>query len=154
MLQIIIICYIIISYVILIEWRVIRMEMQMDMSYVFAVVITGLVVVFIGLILLILFITAIGKIFEASSQKKKSKETVAVRSEPVKAAVQETVADDEPEEQTENDDEVIAVIAAAVAMMSEADGKTYRISSVRPARKVQSGNAWAMAGIRENTNPF
>ena len=153
MLQIIIICYIIISYVILIEWRVIRMEMQMDMSYVFAVVITGLVVVFIGLILLILFITAIGKIFEASSQKKKSKETVAVRSEPVKAAVQ-AAADDEPEEQPDNDDEVIAVIAAAVAMMSEADGKTYRISSVRPARKVQSGNAWAMAGIRENTNPF
>lgn len=129
------------------------MEMQMDMSYVFAVVITGLVVVFIGLILLILFITAIGKIFEASSQKKKSKETVAVRSEPVKAAVQ-AAADDEPEEQPDNDDEVIAVIAAAVAMMSEADGKTYRISSVRPARKVQSGNAWAMAGIRENTNPF
>jgi len=130
------------------------MEMQMDMSYVFAVVITGLVVVFIGLILLILFITAIGKIFEASAQKKKSKDTAVVRSEPVKAAVT-AAADDEPEEeQPDNDDEVIAVIAAAVAMMSEADGKTYRISSVRPARKVQSGNAWAMAGIRENTNPF
>lgn len=153
MLQIIIICYIIISYVILIEWRVIRMEMQMDMSYVFAVVVTGLVVVFIGLILLILFITAIGKIFEASSQKKKTKETAVVRSEPVKAAVQ---ADEDYNEETElaDDGEVIAAIAAAVAMMAEADGKTYRISSVRPARKAQSGNAWAMAGIRENTNPF
>lgn len=129
------------------------MEMQMDMSYVFAVVITGLVVVFIGLILLILFITAIGKIFEASSQKKKAKETTVVRSEPVKAAVQaDEDYDDEPE--LTDDGEVIAAIAAAVAMMAEADGKIYRISSVRPARKVQSGNAWAMAGIRENTNPF
>ena len=47
------------------------MEMQMELSYVFAVVITGLVVVFLGLVLLILFINIIGAIFKSIAGKKK-----------------------------------------------------------------------------------
>ncbi|MGN0605732.1 MAG: OadG family protein [Oscillospiraceae bacterium] len=130
------------------------MEMQMEMSYVWAVVITGITVVFAGLVLLILFISAIGKIFEALNKSKKPKQNTVSKSEPVKA-VQEAVSIQPAPEKTDDDnDEVIAVISAAVAMMAAAENKTYRIKSVKPVRNSGSRNAWAMAGIRENTNPF
>lgn len=129
------------------------MEMQMEMSYVWAVVITGITVVFAGLVLLILFISAIGKIFEAVNNSKKPKQNTISKSEPVKA-VQEAVTIPAPEKTDNDNDEVIAVISAAVAMMAAAENKTYRIKSVKPVRNSGSRNAWAMAGIRENTNPF
>lgn len=150
-------CYIIILYVILIEWRIVCMEMQMEWSYVFAVVLTGMIVVFAALVILILFISAVGKLFESMKQNKKSKEIAQIKSEPVKAPVETIETAEEPEEIIETDNnEVIAVIAAAVAMMAEADNTSYRIKSVKPARNIPSNsrNAWAMAGLRENTNPF
>lgn len=124
--------------------------MQMEMSYVFAVVITGLVVVFLGLVLLIAFISIIGKIFTAINNRKKTEAPPEQKASApaVKAA---------PAAQTGNseDDEVIAVISAAVAMMSEADGTVYRVRSVRRAAgNGASGNAWAAAGLRESTSPF
>lgn len=127
------------------------MEMQMELSYVFAVVITGLVVVFLGLVLLIAFISLIGAFFKKADKNKKAAETEksvaapAPKTEP--AAVKPVQAAD--------DDEVIAVISAAVAMMSETDGTAYRIKSVRAASNgVPARNAWASAGLRESTNPF
>ena len=44
--------------------------MQMDWSYVFAVVISGLVLVFVALILLILAVSVMGKIFTSVKDKK------------------------------------------------------------------------------------
>lgn len=134
------------------------MELQMDMSYVFAVVITGIVVVFAGLILLIIFISAIGKLFEVLKNNKKSKELAAIKSEPVKAPL-EIKSAQQPETVQEvigetDDDEVIAVISAAVAMMAIADNKVYKVKSVKAVKSGVSRNAWAMAGLRENTNPF
>lgn len=126
--------------------------MQMDMSYVVAVVITGLVVVFLGLVLLIAFITAIGAIFKKIDEKKaaaKAAEAAEKPAEAPKAAVQPAAAS------SSDDDEVIAVISAAVAMMSAADGTSYRIKSVKAASaNGSSRSAWAMAGLRETTNPF
>ena len=55
------------------------MAEDMTLSYVTAVVITGLTVVFLGLIILILFVWAFGKIF---SRKKKP----AVQEKPVETA--------------------------------------------------------------------
>lgn len=130
------------------------MGMQMEMSYVVAVVITGLVVVFLGLILLIAFISIIGAIFKKLNQKgtppAKTNAPAAVKpvpkivSQPAVTAVSSS-----------DDDEIIAVISAAVAMMSAAEGKNYRVRSVRAASsKASGGNAWASAGLRESTNPF
>lgn len=125
--------------------------MQMEMSYVIAVVITGLVVVFLGLVLLIAFISAVGAIFK-KIDKKKAEAKAAQAAEPVPApkaapAVPVTAASD--------DDEVIAVISAAVAMMSAADGTSYRVKSVKAVpQNGSSRSAWAMAGLRETTNPF
>lgn len=126
--------------------------MQMEMSYVIAVVITGLVVVFLGLVLLIAFISAIGAIFKKIDQKKaaaKAAEAAEKPAEAPKAAVQPAAVSNS------DSDEVIAVISAAVAMMSAADGTSYRIKSVKAAaQNGPSRSAWAMAGLRETTNPF
>ena len=135
----------------------------MEMSYVFAVVITGLVVVFLGLVLLIAFITAIGAIFKKLEQNKKPAvkadipatkplpraQNIAAVSKP--APVSASV----PASANEDDDEIIAVISAAVAMMSASEGKNYRIRSVRAASsRGSAGNAWASAALREATRPF
>ena len=53
-----------------------------------------------------------------------------------------------------DDDEIIAVIAAAVAAMGKADGKTYRIKSVRADKNRSSRSTWSLAGLQNNTNPF
>lgn len=124
----------------------------MEMSYVIAVVITGLVVVFLGLILLIAFISAIGSLFKKIDRKKaaaKAAEAAEKPAEAPKAAVQPAAVSNS------DSDEVIAVISAAVAMMSAADGTSYRIKSVKAAaQNGPSRSAWAMAGLRETTNPF
>lgn len=125
--------------------------MQMEMSYVIAVVITGLVVVFLGLVLLIAFITAIGAIFKKIDQNKAAANAAKAAEKPAeapKAAVVQPVAS------SSDDDEVIAVISAAVAMMAAADGTTYRVKSVKASKSVSAGNAWAAAGLRESTAPF
>ena len=124
------------------------MEMQMELSYVFAVVITGLVVVFLGLILLIACINIIGKIFTAINNRKKSSETVT-------SADTKAVSISESVSENTDDDEVIAVISVAVAMMSAADNTTYRVKSIKAVNSSASPrNAWAMAGLKETTNPF
>ena len=132
------------------------MEMQMEMSYVIAVVITGLVVVFLGLVLLIAFISLIGAIFKKMNQRKSSAPKADVpAAKPVPKVQPVTVSKPAPASAYEDDDEIIAVISAAVAMMSASEGKNYRIRSVRAASaKGSSGNAWASAALREATRPF
>ncbi|MCM1380784.1 MAG: OadG family protein [Muribaculaceae bacterium] len=122
--------------------------MQMELSYVFAVVITGLVVVFLGLVLLIAFITAIGAVFKKIDAKKKAAGEAKPADTP-KAAPAPV-----PAVSGTDDGEVIAVISAAVAMMSAADGKAYRVKSVRAAKNGSLDNAWAAAALRESTLPF
>ena len=108
-------------------------------------------VVFLGLVLLIAFISLIGAFFKKADQNKK-----AAKSEKSDAApAQKTAPAAVKPVQAADDDEVIAVISAAVAMMSETDGTVYRIKSVRAASNgVPARNAWASAGLRESTNPF
>ncbi len=116
----------------------------MDWSYVFTVVLTGLVVVFLGLILLIAAITIMGKVFESiRSSKKDAKPAPAAKpAKPVPAPVSSSA----------DDDEVIAVIAAAVAAMAEADGTVYAIKSVK--RSAPRRNAWGAAARSEMTSSF
>ena len=130
------------------------MEMQMTMPYVFAVVITGLVVVFLGLVLLIAFISLIGAIFKKMNQSKSpAPKADAPAAKPVPKVQTQPVS--KPVQTYEDNDEIIAVISAAVAMMSASEGKNYRIKSVRAASsKGSSGNAWASAALREATRPF
>jgi sodium pump decarboxylase gamma subunit len=119
-------------------------------SDVTAVVITGLSVVFLGLIILIIFVWALGKVF---TRKKKPAETVK---ETPKAEIKnsEAVNVSSFAQDSSDDDEIIAVIAAAVAAMGRADGKTYKLKSVRAANTRSSRSAWSLAGLQNNTNPF
>ena len=126
----------------------------MEGSYVAAVVLTGLIVVFIALIILIFFVLGLGSFFVSLQNKKK----VPAVAEPIKAVPQPVTAPPEQEDEffeEENNDEIVAVIAAAIAMMGEAENKTYKIKSVRPVTNTGSRrSAWASAGLRDNTTPF
>lgn len=123
-----------------------------------SVVITGLSVVFIGLILLVLFVSIYGGIFHKINQNKKAKEEAAkkaaeaekAKSQPPKpapaAAVNAPAVEDGIEE------EIVAVIAAAVAAMGAQSGKKLVVKSVK--RSVSQRDPWAAAGLVDNTRPF
>lgn len=115
------------------------------------VVLTGFVVVFAMLILLILIIKIYGAIIQKAQDagkkgKEKKAETVAETPAPVVAA---PVA---PAQADGVSDEVVAVISAAVATMYGSSEKA-RIKSIK---KSSDGgrSAWAKAGVLDNTRPF
>lgn len=119
-----------------------------------SVVITGIVVVFIGLVLLILLVSIYGKIFDVinsraarkAEEAKKATEAAkaATKPEPVKVAA--PVVEDGIEEET------VAVIMAAISAMSSAEGKKLVLKSVKTAKPQRP--AWSTAGIIDNTRPF
>ena len=124
----------------------------------------GLGIVILALALLVFVIFCFGKIFDAldgAAQRKKTQDaadkapkTSQKPAAPVKAAPAPAPAP--VAAAAEDDDEVIAVISAVVAMMSEADGTTYRVKSVKPVQTSGFGGrtAWAMDGRRSNVSPF
>ena len=126
----------------------------------------GLGIVIAALAILVLVIFCFGKIFDAldgAAQRKKTKnaadkapKTSQKPAAPVKAAPAPAPAPAPVAAAAEDDDEVIAVISAVVAMMSEADGTTYRVKSVKPVQTSGFGGrtAWAMDGRRSNVSPF
>ena len=110
------------------------------------VVLTGFVVVFAMLILLIFIIKIYGAIIQkAQDAGKKSKEKKA-------ETVAETPAPVVPAQTDGVSDEVVAVISAAVATMYGSSEKA-RIKSIK---KSSDGgrSAWAKAGVLDNTRPF
>lgn len=127
------------------------MEMQMEGSYVFIVVVTGLVVVFLGLVLLILFVWLMGKIFgqinKVKDNKKKAAAAPASEKTEVKAA-----APAAPVVEDGISDEVVAVITAAVAAVM---GTGCTVKSVKKAAaKTSRRTAWGAQGISESTRAF
>lgn len=110
-------------------------------------VVTGIVVVFLALAILIGFLYLMGAIIGRKKKPKAEKTEAAVQSTPAPEAVTIDEADDE------DDSEVIAVISAAIAAYSEADGKQYRITSVKKREKTQR-SGWSAAGVIENTKGF
>ena len=115
-----------------------------------SVVITGLVVVFIGLVLLILLVSIYGKIFDvingraARKAEEAEKAAEAAKPEPIKAVA--PVVEDGIEEET------VAVIMAAISAMSSEEGKKLVLKSVKTAKPQRP--AWSTAGIIDNTRPF
>lgn len=125
---------------------------DMSVSYVAAVVITGLVVVFLALLLLIFFFILLGKIF---GEKKKKPQTKVEEAKPVvtETKVEMTVAQEAPVIEDGIEEEVVAVITAAIAAMSAQTGKKMKLVGIRTtSRNVRP--AWAQAGLVDNTRPF
>lgn len=138
---------------------------EIDWGLVGSTVVTGLVVVFLILAILVLFLWLFGKVFKGigniqqNKEKKKAEEAAARRkAEPRPAPVHQPPAaaaasyEDEDEYEEEDDDEIIAVIAAAIAAYGEAEGKQYRIASIKRPRSARSG--WSAAGIADNMRGF
>ena len=126
-----------------------------------SVVVTGLVVVFIGLILLILFVSIYGKVFDTINKNKaakakaeaeaKLKEAAKGEVKPMAPVIRSEQAQP-PEVEDGIEEEIVAVIAAAIAAMGAAGGKKLALRSIKTAKGSRS--AWASAGIAENTRPF
>lgn len=135
----------------------------LDSSERWGVTFAGLGIVIVALALLVVIIFLFGKIFESINAKQKAKEAALAEKKKPKASpapVKKTSAPAPAVQQNANtvdDEEVIAVISAVVAMMSQQDGKNYKVKSVKAVKKNQgfSGrSAWAMDGRRQNVSPF
>ena len=110
-----------------------------------SVVITGIVVVFIGLVLLILLVSIYGKIFDVINSRAARKAEEAKKAAEAAKAVAPVVEDGIEEE-------TVAVIMAAISAMSSAEGKKLVLKSVKTAKPQRP--AWSTAGIIDNTRPF
>lgn len=119
-----------------------------NLSGMWASVITGLVVVFLILGILIGFIYLIG-LFSNIGKKKEKKTEKKVPEAPV--AEPAPVVEEEVYE--EDDSEIIAVISAAIAAYGEQEGKTYAIKKIKRSEK-QPRSSWGTAGVIDNTRPF
>ncbi len=132
---------------------------EMTPSFIAAMTLTGLAVVFLGLLILIVYLLLSGKIFVAIGNRgksaKKSEAKPAASAPAPKPAAKATVPKAAPSAPVEDEDEIAAVIAAVIAAMSAVDGKNYAVRSVKPVRRAGSGrSAWAQAGMSDVTAPF
>jgi len=114
----------------------------------------GLVVVFLGLAILIGFITLMAQVFKAIDGKKSAKAAEAARAaEAAKAAAEKAAAPApvvEPEpvvEEVVDDTELIAVISAAIAAFTDSDKQLV-------VRKVRRVSGWNRASRAEQVYRF
>lgn len=125
---------------------------SIDWALVASVVITGIVVVFLALVILIVAVTIIGKIFTAIDNKKNKPKTdnksITNVSESTKSDSTEVVLEISSEDDS---DEVVAAITAAIAVVLEAEGNKnpFVIKSVKRVSGIR--NVWNQAGLIENT---
>ena len=115
----------------------------------------GLVVVFLGLAILIAFITLMAQVFKAIEGKKADKAAEAKRAEEAaraaeaaKAAAAPAAVEPEPVAEDVTDDRaLIAVIAAAIAAFTDSDKQLV-------VRKVRRVSGWNRAGRAEQVYRF
>ena len=119
----------------------------MDLGFDVVVTITGIVLVFLILILLMAIITLEGKIFDSMNAKKKAaKEAAKAPAARPAAPVQQAAAAPAPQVEEGIPGDVIAAIMAAIHAMG--NGK-YTLKAVR-----RSKNGWGNAGVNDTTAPF
>ncbi len=123
-----------------------------------ALVVSGLLVVFAALCVIIAFIWIMGKVMTLKENAKKSKnaqaEAAAPKAEP---KVVTPAAASKTEDVAETDgisDEVVVAISAAISAMMLAQGndKPFAIRSIKRVKETR--NAWNAAGVIDNTRPF
>jgi len=119
----------------------------MDLGFDVVVTITGIVLVFLILILLMAIITLEGKIFDSMNAKKKAaKEAAKAPAAQPAAPVQQAAAAPAPQVEEGIPGDVIAAIMAAIHAMG--NGK-YTLKALR-----RSKNGWGNAGVNDTTAPF
>lgn len=119
------------------------------------VLITGLIVVFAMLVLLIVIIkiygSAIYKMHNGGKGKKKEPENKEVKPAVPPVQKAQTLPAAQPAVEAGIPGEVVAAIAAAVACL-DGEGTGYKLKGVRRAAAVRP--VWGAAGLAENTRPF
>ena len=121
----------------------------MDLGYDVIVTITGIVLVFLILVLLMAIITLEGKIFDAMNGKKAAAmaASAAKPAAPVKQAAAPAPAKAAaPQVEAGIPGDVVAAIMAAIYSMG--NGK-YVLKAVRRGK-----NGWGKAGVNDTTAPF
>ena len=119
----------------------------MDLGFDVVVTITGIVLVFLILILLMAIITLEGKIFDSMNAKKKAaKEAAKAPAVQPAAPVQQAAAAPAPQVEEGIPGDVIAAIMAAIHAMG--NGK-YTLKAVHRRK-----NGWGNAGVNDTTAPF
>ncbi len=116
------------------------------------VTVTGLVIVFMGLILLVIVISVFSKIFHRKTKKIKKFASDAARRKTENVEVSPALPEEtNPAEDDIRNEEIIAVIAAA-ASVYDGSGKKPVIKSVK--RSETGRSVWATAGLIDNTRAF
>ena len=119
----------------------------MDLGFDVVVTVTGIVLVFLILVLLMAIITLEGKIFDSMNAKKKAaKEAAKAPAAQPAAPVQQAAAAPAPQVEEGIPGDVIAAIMAAIHAMG--NGK-YTLKAVRRGK-----NGWGKAGVNDTTAPF
>ncbi len=128
-------------------------DIDMNFEYVTSVVITGITVVFIGLILLVVILLLFGLISKVRKKTvgKKVRTDSEIKADKV-VLPSEKIASAAPEIEDDIEEEIVAVISAAIAHMSAKSGKKLTLKSVKTAKPQRT--AWAAAGLIDNTRPF
>ena len=117
----------------------------MDLGFDVVVTITGIVLVFAILVLLMAIITLEGKIFDAMNGKKAAAKAAPKAAAPAaKPAAAQAPAAPQVEQGIPAD--VVAAIMAAIYSMG--NGK-YVLKAVRRGK-----NGWGKAGVNDTTAPF
>ena len=114
------------------------------LTFSFGVTLLGMVVVFVGLLILIAFISILSRITSAADRKK---EQAAAKAVPAEAVPAEEPAAIEPAADEGISPEVIAAITAAIAAVWDGENG-FR---VRHVRRVNNASAWNRAGREEQT---
>lgn len=133
------------------------MNLNIEWGFSLSVVITGLVVVFVVLLLLVGFCILTGKIFTALDSKKKSKaelEIIGGSDGPtaIPYTSEETAPPEaEPEVEEGISAETVAAISAAISVIlsEEGNNQPFAVKSIKRTREARP--AWKTAGIQENT---
>lgn len=121
----------------------------MDLGFDVVVTITGIVLVFAILVLLMAIITLEGKIFDAMNGKKAAaKSAPKAAAKPAAPAVKPAAAQAPAAPQVEQGIPADVVAAIMAAIYSMGNGK-YVLKAVRRGK-----NGWGKAGVNDTTAPF
>lgn len=124
--------------------------MGVDWGLAGAVVLTGLVLVFVVLFVLIMIVEFTSRIVNSTT-----KGGAAVKAAPVPAVqkTQNTAVAQVPAVQAGIEEETVAAIMAAVSCMSDSGSNThYAVRNINRAKIERP--VWGFAGMQQNTRPF
>lgn len=113
--------------------------------------VTGILVVFLILGILIFFFWLMGTIFKAVDKSKADKKALAEAAK-VEAPAPAPVIEDTVE--VDDDEELVAVISAAIAAYEGDGGFTITSIRRRDAGKKNARSAWSLAGLNGNMRQF